>query len=61
MNLTCLNQIINEDLLLQKSIKFINFYELVNYIDNLDNICLKESVIGFQKKNININYFDTII
>lgn len=61
MNLPCLSHIINEDLLLQKSINFINFYELVNYIDNLGNNYLKESVISFQKKNININYFDTII
>ena len=35
--------------------------DAVNYIDNLDNKCLKESVMSFQKKNININYFDTII
>lgn len=61
MDLPCLNYIINEDLLLQKSINFINFYELVNYIDNLDNKCLRESIISFQKKNINTNYFDTII
>ncbi len=61
MNFYCLNNIINEDLLLQKSHNFINFYELVNYIDNLDNKCFRESIISFQKKNININYLDTVI
>ena len=61
MNLSCLNCIIDEERLLQKGINFINFYELVYYIDNLDNSSLKESIISFQKKNININYFDTLI
>lgn len=53
-----INVSINEDLLIEKSKKFNNLYELINY-DKLDKELLIE-LLKYQKENIKTNYLDLV-
>jgi len=61
MNSLCNSFLINEDLLLEKGKIFDIFYDMVSYIDTLDDTQFKDSIISYQRQNIQKDYIDTIL
>ena len=61
MNSLCNQYFINEDLLLKKGKTFDIFYNMVSHIDTLNDDQFKNSIISYQKQNIQKDYIDNII
>tara|TARA_B100001094_G_C18170970_1_gene795060 strand:+ start:1863 stop:2237 length:375 start_codon:yes stop_codon:yes gene_type:complete len=61
MNSICNSNLINENLLIEKGKQFDMFYDMVSYIETLKDTKIKESIISYQRQNIEQDYINSMI